>query len=383
MKKYINVHKKTRDGRTFYDARLQLPYDVQTKMRPAAKSFYGTTAAEADAKRAEYQDKLKAQDPSKKLDMTTSFGTYLTDEFLVNQEVLVETGHLSWSRYKERKSRIDRFVVQARLGKIVLGELHPAHVEAFFQHIFKAKTGTKSAEVLRTLRDDLSLAFAGCKKRLPQARAEYLDFESFKLPEVKKNRNKALHEPADVLKAIGNEKLPIQYRALLGFQFFQLVRPQDCFALKWSAVGLESATVYIGSAVKRTKLGYRVGELKTGEKGVRTIPLAPALLPILKELHRISKTEWVFPDEHNEMMTKDHFYGTYWPTMRTALGLDPEPSFYSLKTLGNSYLQSNGVSASVCQALAGHSTPRMVTEDYRVVRGAEVKAALDLFKLPA
>jgi len=77
-------------------------------------------------------------------------------------------------------------------------------------------------------------------------------------------------------------------------------------------------------------------------------------------------------------MTKNTF-GHRWTAYKTLLGLPAGPTFYSLKHLGNSWLDEQGVGAAVRQKRMGHKDDRMARNVYRRVRDAEMDSATQAF----
>lgn len=77
-------------------------------------------------------------------------------------------------------------------------------------------------------------------------------------------------------------------------------------------------------------------------------------------------------------MTNDRFKAR-WPHIKAALGLTGDATPYSLKHLGNSWLDERGVPATVRAKLCGHRDTRMVQKTYRVVADREKVAATNLW----
>ena len=61
--------------------------------------------------------------------------------------------------------------------------------------------------------------------------------------------------------------------------------------------------------------------------------------------------------------------------IRKQLGLPEGPTFYSLKHLGNSYLQSRGATAAAAAYRMGHADDRMARSTYRVLLAEKSDAA--------
>jgi integrase len=347
--------------------------------KPRPKDFYGTTLREAVEKR-------NAWKPSRALPGGhTPFLEYLETDFDRMQEASYNADELSWQRLCNRRSRIRRFILDpedrdlqaARIRRVVMQDLTPDVVEEFFETL---KLAGVSAANRNGLIYDLRLALRQAKRRIPSPVADY--FEEVRI--VKEQRKpKRLFLEADIFAAISDPSKPLEARLLAGFILITQCRPSEQFALQWQDVDLANKTVRIEKAVRFTHKGFKVKVgTKTGEKGERTLPLGEALFNMLRELRKERMASGSIEDHvflwRGKPLNKDRCRYA-WDEAREQLGLPEGPTFYSLKTLGNSYLARRGTSAEVRAKRMGHTTTRMATQTYRDIIDAEIVTSSKAF----
>lgn len=379
MRNQSNVRKLVRGNTTFYRARLVLPFDPILGHKPRPKDFYGTTLREAVEKR-------NAWKPARVLPGGyTPFLEYLETDFDRMQEASYNSGELSWQRLFNRRSRIRRFIVDpehrelqaARIRRVVMQDLTPGVVEEFFETL---KLLGISAANRNGLFYDLRLALRQAKRRIPSPVGDY--FEELRIvPEQRKP--KRLFLEADIFAAISDPGKPLEARLLAAFILITQCRPSEQFALQWQDVDLANKTVRIEKAVRLTHRGYKVSAgTKTGDKGERSLPLGAALFAMLRELRKERMASGSIQDHvflwRGKPLNKDRCRYA-WEEAREQLGLPEGPTFYSLKTLGNSYLARRGTSAEVRAKRMGHTTTRMATQTYRDIIDAEIVTSSEAF----
>jgi integrase len=363
------------------------PFDPELGYKPKPIHFYGSTEREANAKRAAYR-------PDDRPNETTPFTAFLKDEFIPSQEARYKNGELSWTRYKDRKSRLDRFLIEpmekphleaARIRKVVLGKLKPQIVEEYFNALEREGI---SAITRGKLRNDLRLALRQAKRRIPERVADY--FEDVSIPTLAR-KPRELFDVDQILKVINDPSKPVNHRTLVAFQFITQCRPSEMFALTWFDVDLKNGLVTFAKAVRRTQDGFRVtAGTKTAQKGVRQVPLGGNLTQLLRTLKAVATAKGngdgpVFTwqgkrDKKPKPLNKDRMRYA-WRDAKSSLGLPDGPDFYSLKHLGNSYALRNGVAAETQAKRMGHTTPRMARETYREIADPELCAAARVFDI--
>ena len=388
MGKFKNVVQVVRRGHTLYRARLSFPFDPELGCKPTPKDFYAATEREADRKRSDYK-------PEQSLTDKAAFTTFLLDEFLPYQESRYRNGELSWTRCADRKSRIHRFILapapvllhlaKARIRKVALGKLTPAIMEEFFRALEGDSVGAITRDKLR---NDLRLALRLAKRRIPSRIDDY--FEDVRVTKPPR-QPRSLFGIDQVLTAINNQAKPLFARALVSFELTVQCRPSEMFALRWSDVDLEAGTVRFGKAMRRTAAGYEVTNgTKTGERGVRMVPLGSTLTQTLRSLQLAATSQendedgyiftWQGKRGPAKPLNKDRLRYA-WAEVRNALELPEGPDFYSLKHLGNSFALRSGVDIAAQAKKMGHTTTRMASNDYREVFGSELVAAAAVFEV--
>lgn len=392
MKGYVNVTKftvKKGSGKTYtyYRANLILPRDPETGAQPKPRSFCASTAREAHQKREEHRRRHfadRAQDAAGFRDPRT-LESFVQDHFLKFEEMRYEKGQLSATRLQARRSRFKRFLLERetapaiRLRLATLGTLTIASVEDFFYDLYMDPVVTP--ETYNLLRQDFILAFKLARRRLPERCLEYCA----EVPAQRVVRKtKLLFDSEQIEKAIRNEKYPLESRVPVAFEYIMNPRPSEMFALRWADIDFKNNTVRLDDAVVRGLTGYHVrAHTKNFERSDRTVPMPPELTHLFDRLkkQRLAKgmkSEFIFCKAQGGHHNKDSFRQRAWPRIKADLGLPDGPTFYSLKTLGNSRHRSSGVSGQVQMVKMGHTTPRMSDSAYRRIQPSEMEDAMEL-----
>ena len=104
-------------GIWYYRVRLAFPRDKETNIKPLPKSFYGLTEREAKQKAKDYKAPTVTGVDSKVL-----FVDFIRDEFIPQQEARVsrdDTERITFGVFSNRRSRMNRYIVEPTLAKIV------------------------------------------------------------------------------------------------------------------------------------------------------------------------------------------------------------------------------------------------------------------------
>ena len=379
-KKFPNCRKRQIGGHSYWIARLVFPPDPATGKRPAPKEFSAKTAAEADRLRQEHWEQYQR---NPKADRTTTFRHFLEHEFIQHQEDRYRSGELTWGRYQERKSRLKRFVLDNPRGNALcakpLGKLMPEDFEDFLQReLLKAKV---SANRRNMVRQDLMLAVRTAKRRLAMPVSEYF----LDIPRIDEEAAlKKVFNAEDVLERIKNELMPLESRIVVAFEFIINCRPNEMWALLWSDIDWKTEQVTISKAFSKDEHGFKLREsTKTGRKGDRILPLGSLLADLMRRVQKARMKEgkasdYVFCQSDGRPYDKDTFKYA-WRQIRKDLELPEGPTFYSLKTTGNSYALANGVSSAAQAKKMGHTSTRMADNVYRTLMDAEVVKAVEIY----
>jgi integrase len=382
MKKYPNCRLRRIGGHSYWVARLVFPPDPFTGIRPRTKEFSAKTAAEAHAAREKARETF---DRNPRADRNTTFAAFLKNEFLPFEESRYKDGALSWGRYQERRSRIQRFVLQHEAGKklcrYTLASLTPELLEQFFDALLRANVGPNRRNMVR---QDLLLAIRKAKRRLQFPVSEYfLDIPA--ASEIRKR--KALFAADDIIDRIYDESFSVESRATVAFEFIINCRPNEMWPLLWDDIDWQTNEVTINKALQRDEHGYTVKDCtKTGRRGDRRLPLGTLLSDLLRRILKARMadgvaSEYVFCQADGTRHDKDSF-AYAWDRIRRELNLPSGPTFYSLKTVGNTYALANGIPSSVQAQKMGHTTTRMADNDYRMVMDSEVIKAVEIYGKP-
>ena len=391
MKKYPNCRKRLIRGHEYWIARLVLPADPLTGIRPPIKEFSAKTAAEAHAKR-EAARKKHAEGPHLTDDARTTFGDYVENEFLPNQLLRTELTeafreHLSWQRYSERNSRLDKFLRDAessRLRDTPLSRLQPTQFRAYLQ----VQGSRLSPYQFNKLRQDLLLALKGLLGRTSLPISEFRLYFPSKAAEVPTPKH--LPDADELLDKLEDARYPIEYRSLIAFELVINCRPQDIFPLVWDDIDFDKGLVKLSkrlcilrSASGKSAMGIKANVSKHGKGAYRELPMGSFLTPLMEQLceHRkaqLTITPYVFCWRDGTMANSRWRMSRLWSMIREEMKLS-DGQFYWLKTLGNSYAQAHGVSARVQAEKMGHADSRMAETAYRQVANAELVASVDVF----
>jgi integrase len=386
------VRKRVVNGIPYWYASFVFPKDPITGKRPPAKDFSAKTRREAVAKRDQFADEFKR---NPKADDKNTFGLYIASEFLAGELARVELPpddklHLSWSRYRDRKSRMDSFLLSKEAAQICatrIAELQPAQFAAYL----KARSPQLSAYQYNKERQDLLLAVKGLygRTRTPVSEFEFF-FRRFIPPREEVPQPKAICDPDALLDKLENDAYPLEYRALVAFEFVANCRPQDLMPFEWADVDWERGTFKLDKrvcAVKgaNDKTAYAVvrNTARAGKGTMRELPLGTFLGPLLHRLrlHRMKHgpaSPYVFPHTDGTMLTKMRLR-RLWLKIRETMEL-PEGKFYHLKHAGNSYAQAHGIPARVQADKMGHAPgSKMPVTTYREVFDSELVAAFNVF----
>jgi uncharacterized protein YeeX (DUF496 family) len=335
------VSKVKKNGTVYWRARLTFPFDFELGYKPRPKDFYGKTAREAELKRANHRNRA-----SMKANEQVSFLSHLRVSFIPYEEARCKNGDLSWNRLCDRKSRLKRFLIEpkdekiaaTRIRKTALSKLRPLHVEEFMRTLEMQEV---SAYIRDGLYIDLRLALSNARRDIPERVDDY--FAEIRRPTIRRKKPK-IYDDQTIWDAIENPAFPLEDRLFVAFPFIMQCRPSEMFALTWSDI--QDGQITFQKATRKVQGGYAITEgTKTGDKGIRTLPLGETLTQMLREVQKArmasgKATDWVF--HHNRRSLNKDRLRYRWRQVKKSLGLPDGPTFYSLKKSGNSYAASSG-----------------------------------------
>ena len=330
--------------------------------------------------------KVAAWKPTKPtLDKSTTLAAFIEGRFLEHEERRTRVGlkPLGWATFDSRRSRLRNYLlrpvnddvkVPAVSGRAngLLGVLNSKAVMAYCDRLLDAAV---SWDIRYQLRIDLNLVFTLAEEFMAYTPRQLL--KGFEM-ETKFEVDRTLFDLDEVFKAIYDEAIPVEFRLPVAFQMMSLARPSEMWALTWADFNDDFSKVRITKAMRRLESGLGVSP-GTKNHTVRTTPI-PAVLSAMLRAHRKAcmGSVYVFETSEGLPMTKDRFKAR-WRKIKTSLGLTGKATPYSLKHLGNSWLDEKGVPDTVRAKLCGHRDTRMVQRVYRVVADREKVAATNHF----
>lgn len=81
--------------------------------------------------------------------------------------------------------------------------------------------------------------------------------------------------------------MPLESRAVVGFEFIMNCRPNEMWALLWSDIDWKTEQVTISKAFSKDEHGFKLREsTKTGRKGDRRLPLGSLLVDLLRRVQK-------------------------------------------------------------------------------------------------
>jgi len=388
----ITRPKKYTDGDySCFRVRVVFPFDEQLGYRPKEKAFRAQTARDALNNAKDWVRRRAWENAPHDVERRT-FGAYLKDEYLPDLEAAVKANNKSWAAFRDRKSRLTRYVLEPTadlkavvacdLRKVVLRHLRPSHMERYRKAL---ERDAVSAHLRDDLRGDLSLAVKAAKRSLPERPRDY--FEDW--PNVKiEGTERTIFDYDDVRSRYMDESKPLEARAYAALIFEQRRRPNEVDALRWTDIDFTQRIVTFDKAVRRTSHGYEVtAHTKSGRRGDRRNPMSAYLAELLRRFQKermasgTPMSEFIFPNARGSFRTQHQSYDC-WRSYRTELGLPPGPWRYSLKHAGITFAGANGQNASMQREFTGHRDTRMIERVYTRIPDKAKVEAIALFDRP-
>jgi|GEM_PF-2750887 len=389
---YPRTYRFSDRGKVRWRCRVYFPFDEETGTYPIPRyrDYTGQSAAEAYKKGEEARLTHLASPPT--TDPSPVFSEWLRDTFIPIQEKLAETGATDWDRFKAMRSRLQRFVIDAKtpnvskcaVGRARISKLQPHMIGDLLDAMLR--DGVAYSPRLE-IRNDLSAALRKAERWLPQKPiAVYFSGLSVDKPASAK---RPIFDPELIGAVILDDSKPLAERAVCAFQMFTLCRPSEIWALDWNDLDLDNCTGRLGKRVRSSPAGGFA--IKPGSKtedqdsgAGRPLYLLPDLAQMLRSLRKLRMargrvTPHVFQTAEGNRINNDSFQKRVWPRIKKSLGLPDGPTFYSLKHAGNSYLASKGIDAATRAKLMGHTTERMANRNYRRVPTKEEVDAISIF----
>lgn len=283
-----------------------------------------------------------------------TFGSWL-DTWL-NEYKRLDLRPTTWESY-EIMARVH---LKPALGAVYLKDLRPEHLQKLYNE--KLKSGLSP----RTVRYIHHVACSALKQAVKNQLILRNPAEATTLPAEKKRQVRALTQDEEkrLLRVLSEDRLGPAFLVLLGTG----LRRGELLALQWRDVDFEAKTLRISKGLVRTGDGLKIQDAKT-EKSNRIVPLAPALVEVLKE--------------HRKKMFEEGNYGLDRPVFCTRNGTHIVPrnlnrkfdqilrragiedvTLHSLRHTFATRLLELGENLKVVQELLGHARIAVTADTY-------------------
>ncbi len=202
---------------------------------------------------------------------------------------------------REYQNTIKRYLIP-HMGKYRLFELNPSLIKSVYNVLQKKTTrGGLSAKTIRNVHALLHSAldkavFLGYLQRNPT--------DGISLPRAERHKMEVIQD-GDIprfLEAIKGHR----FEALYFVDMFSGARQGELLGLQWSDVDFKNGTITISKQLQREReIGgeWRLVSLKTGQSGIRTLTIAPAVVDVLRHVKAI-QAQWKLNlgnEWHNDM----------------------------------------------------------------------------------
>lgn len=173
---------------------------------------------------------------------------------------------------------------------------------------------------------------------------------------------------------IERESGPLGVHALFALLVYTGLRRGEALGSRWNDLDLDRRVL----TVRRSYAGFT----KSGKH--RTVPIAPALVPILRA-HRAAdpwKGELVFPSASGEMYSPNAKLENVLDAALARVGL-PHIRVHDLRHTFASHFVMTGGDIFTLQRILGHSTPQLTSDTYAHLSPDHLARAADLVSFPA
>jgi integrase len=325
-----------------------------------SESFYGKTKTEAVAgfkkwktaggfgvKIAESTAKIAAKPEPK----AVTVGSFVQEWF---------DGYVSrWAKTTQEvnKHRLPYIVDDPTLAGIPLDKFGKSDVRAWLARIDttennKGKVLQLLGQAMRQALDDEIISSNPCDilNRPQKTKADVVPFTT------------------DEAKAIVAHVTGGPYEAMVRTMLDSGVRPEELFALRWSAVDFKAGTIRIERVVMSLASGRR-GEIRESTKTAgsrRTIKLADKTLAALQALKTHSTSEYCFVPTNGASHHPFFFYGIFaapWAKILKDAGVAYRTPYAARHTMATELLR-NGVSVVAVSKRMGHASSKMTLDIY-------------------
>jgi integrase len=258
--------------------------------------------------------------------------------------------YLTFSQANKRAYVVERYYIEATLcpifGKYRLNEITALMVEEFKQR--RLRKGLKKSSINREIGLLKSMLTSAVKWKLVTHNGAN-EAKLFRLDNPPMSRILATDEEVNLLRACDDLHLRLRaphLRLVILIALYTGLRRGEILALRWADIDLENRILLVRKS-------------KTPAGQGRKVNLNSRLYDALYNQHREANSEWVFPsfdrfqDEGRERHICDIKHAFQKAVKLSGI---PKITFHQLRHTFCSRLANAGVSMSVIQELAGHSS---------------------------
>lgn len=183
-------------------------------------------------------------------------------------------------------------------------------------------------------------------------------------------KSKEFLYPAEFLQFYHSEKVPQIWKRAAALAIYTFMRAGELRVLRWEDVDLQHATIHVHRAYDRT-----TGQAKSTKANIaRTLPIHPAILPLLTEMHREAAGRGLvieLPSETNMSRMMRRYLERAGLSRAALFSLEETRRpirFHDLRATGLTWLAVQGSKPLEIQELAGHSDFSTTKRYLRIAR---------------
>lgn len=256
---------------------------------------------------------------------------------------------------RESYDQVTRLYILPAVGDVELEAVTPEHVQLAINAA--ADRGGRQAQVV------FSVMHAVMRRAYRSRLITWNPVDAIDKPEHEQEQGKAL-SAADLQRA---EQL-IREDLSLSLALYAGLRRGEVCGLQWGDVDLPLGVIHVRRQRCRAS-GEMITKPPKSRAGVRDIPIAPELLPLLKAAFKLRPSAWVV-DVMPEQITRR------WNSVQRIVPLSEHYRLHDLRHTYGSRLVLDGVNLRVVQYLMGHSKIDITMRVYSHCRASDAQKEL-------
>lgn len=257
--------------------------------------------------------------------------------------------------------------------------------QEIINHLTTAKAKGYSATVVNTIRSLYRMIF---DHAVAHDHAQYNPVASVRLPKGLK-RGKRVAPTDDQIRTIfANADAPFGLSPI--FLLCTGLRKSEALALTWDDIDFKNKEISVTKSIDYTVGANPKVKAPKTEAGNRVVPIIDILLPRLRDAHKASKSEYIFPapsstrgGKGGDMMTLRGYEGAWLRYCESAgfVGDDGKPTItaHNLRHGTATLMFELGVDELTAQRILGHSRIEITREIYTDLRAAQNKKSVNKF----